>query len=461
MLALMDEELEKILRGARADPADGELLEQAIGRLRRAEERVPADLLDRVVHPPRSFKSQRSFKVVCELPDGTYQELGETPGELAIPAHRHWWVTPQPVKLTKPLVAELVEAEVPGLTFGRSRSVTKLIDKLAALPHLSFLSFESTKTDDETLAALPAFPRLAQLSLSGTKITSLQELPAKTPELVRLNLDNARKAKDLAALADLPNLRRLAASRGPLGLKVLKGLPVLPELTHLGLYGCPFTGKMVEAARRCFPGLVELSVDTKTVLEGPILEEVAGFEGLLALSLRSNELLQPPGVDLTPLLKLSRLRYLSLGWDTLLDSSQLLELTQLTHFVSTDADDVLCEQLARLPRLRRVTLSGRTGLTAAGFASLAQSPTLEQIDLTGWAYTNDEGNYVPVSEEEFQRALEALQGSAVRTLRRNQSAYLLDPAEPLVVEVPQPRGIVVPPETPPAWRPCGPWAILP
>ena len=76
-------------RACEANPGDRDLLERAIASWRRAGLPIPGWLLQRQIHPPRTFNSVLRFHVYARLPGGEVRRIGRTPHgpELEIPEH--------------------------------------------------------------------------------------------------------------------------------------------------------------------------------------------------------------------------------------------------------------------------------------------------------------------------------------------------------------------------------------
>src|SRR5688500_16164192 len=134
-----------------ANPGDQDALQRAISARRRAGMPVPAWMLEKQVHGPRTFESEHELHLFALLPDGRTRGLGQTPceGGVAVPEHRALWV--QPATPTDESLADLAAD----------------VDLARALPGLAL----GPDVSDAGLTHLASFGALARLDLAGcTKV---------------------------------------------------------------------------------------------------------------------------------------------------------------------------------------------------------------------------------------------------------------------------------------------------
>lgn len=379
----MDRSLQDLLRQARSEPSSDEGWLRCAAAFRRAGEPLPADVIDAQRLPPGTLPLERTYHSYGYESLNGFHHTPKWKKAPRVPLpHRVWWVRPK--ALGEAELAELSAHQVPGLSFHRDRKVGEKVAALERLPHLSYLSLASSGADDDVIAALPNLPWLTELDLSGCKVTGegLSRLSERTPNLVRLSLDNTKKINDQGFLEDFPHLRRLSACNARWGLKVLKTVPKLESLTHLALYGCPFTPKMVRLLAERAPSLQELAIPAreKDGFTDAFLSELPGLTQLRTLSLIE---IGVKASTLEPLTKLPHLRHLDyFSFGDLQDSSALAELDlHSLRLGYGDAQSVAAA--AKIPDLRWLFVHGRPEGLEHEVEAFTRFPSLEFLCLGG------------------------------------------------------------------------------
>src|SRR5579862_7505115 len=96
---------------------DQAALERAIRDVERRGLPIPGRLIDGLRSPALVFESEQPFIVTALLRDGSYAQLGATPGTVAIPEHRAWWVKPPLARGLPTALDEIARKRLPGLSF--------------------------------------------------------------------------------------------------------------------------------------------------------------------------------------------------------------------------------------------------------------------------------------------------------------------------------------------------------
>ncbi len=238
------------------------------------------------------------------------------------------------------VLPELRRLEVPGLDIG----LTELAGHLHpdARPRLEVLDVSANPLHDEGIAALGDLPRLRRLLLE-TRGVGLSDAALVTiarqrglRELV-LAGNGALTGARLDRLAELTELTRLDLSRTGVGDGSLARF-AHPGLRELHLSATPIAGAGLTALAAC-PNLERVAL-----ADGERLGAAAWPAIAAAKSIRRLDLDRCPGVD-----------------------------------------DAALRELAALPELRRLHLAGCEAITGAGIAALAAAPKLAVLDLTSCA----------------------------------------------------------------------------
>lgn len=334
-----------------------------------------------MVWPARSLESQQVLRIRLEDVAGALHLVGETPGRLELAEHRQWSVALVAKALDAAIWDELARLEVPGVHHAAAGKATPgIVARAAELPTLRRLSLSGGVRDD-ALASLGPRPLLYDVHVDSLKLTTAGLESLEAPGLVRLTLRRCSKVRDLSRLSEM-QLRRLSLREARVSQKLIKSLPVLPGLTHLDLCRNKITAKMLRLLAERLPNLRELIVEPKQGEGDPLLEGLAGFTQLEALTVLGPR--RAEAADLTPLTALTKLRSLDLDAQDMGDLSALPSLTGLQRLVVHRPDDRSLGAVATAEQLRELALIyPEPGTTASGLAAVAQLARLERLDLRG------------------------------------------------------------------------------
>lgn len=240
--------------------------------------------------------------------------------------------------------------------FQHARAFTSAgLASLASLPHLGFLGVPGDRCDDEAMRAIAALPNLRMLMAQGTIATDAGfEALSGSPTLEYLwgrECPNLR-GRGFAALAALPSLRGLGVSCRYVDDGALSALPRCPSLRQLMPMDVPDAGfRHVGACERldhlwCMY-CRNTGDEATTHIAGLTLTSY--YAGKTKITDRSLEIL---------------------GRMTTLEKVEFWETAGIT-------DDGMAA-LARLPRLRALSISGVPRVTRAGLSLFSPSVRIDQ-----------------------------------------------------------------------------------
>lgn len=350
---MSDQQLQMALRAWESNPGDAHLASAARVAFRRAGQRLPPELLDRDVLPPREFKVPWAFEATALVPDP--DEAGGRSGSLChwtgarrfvvgrkaveLPAARFWWVRPKAL----------------------GKQLPKVLDDLRE-HGASGLSVAKSRVDDAALVGLEALDSLRALVLVSCPGITTGVFGSLPPSLRYLDLLQCKWVKDRGwdGLARLLELTHLRTSGHMQGSTLPRICAAAPSLTHLDVRGLKVRNKDLEALRQC--------------------------ESLVDLGLASTGLSK---AGIGQLRALPKLRRLNLASCIRMTPSAVVDLAkacpQLTHLDLTwiELNDAALEALSRLEGLRHVVLEMARGVTLQGLEALATAPSMRRIDLGG------------------------------------------------------------------------------
>jgi hypothetical protein len=208
-----DDDLREAERAWLADEADQAALARYIAALRRAGRPVTHDLLERQVHPPRTFDAPVALEVSVTLPDGRVRRLGRTPSRdgrgLELPEHRALSLG----------VADLCDldsvartiAPLDGVHLALDLDDAARLDPLVAAPQESLWLGCAGRLTPALSSAVAAMPRLAQLWVNAEDLVGAPDVePLRRASCLSwLHLDAATSPGLLEALGRLPSLQEL------------------------------------------------------------------------------------------------------------------------------------------------------------------------------------------------------------------------------------------------------------
>ncbi len=316
------------------------------------------------------------------------------------------------------VVSELRDAENIGLD-AHGQMTDALLEQLTEMPHLTVLRLGGSQgVTDDGLRWLASFPLLQRLDLSSTSITDrgLQVL-RELPNLRRLSLSWTRVTDEGAshlaslsrlehvdlggtrcgdgaihALANKPHLRHFSsgANTTDRGLRALHEFPQFaswqggtdtytddgPEPNRLSLRGALTDGGM--ASLQGLHGLYALDIDDSALpLTGRAIAALLDLEHLASLSFDAKDDAMPH------IARLPRLRFLTIqdtpasdrGWQAL-GASQSIERIWGRRCYGLETDGFLA--LSRMPSLENLSVSCRN-VEDRGIAALPSFPALRQL----------------------------------------------------------------------------------
>jgi len=367
----------------RVDPADQGSLRRAIAARRRTGLPVPAGMLDRQVHPPRTFETDLPCRVWTLPPTGQGREVPQSAalngGVWEVPEHRVWYVLPNGYPDVRTIVRQLRDQGIQGLAL--------------TAPH-----YVVTDRDVERLTELATITHLDLGDCHQLTDAGLERLVAGLPGLVELKLRRCERitGRGLAHLTRLPALARLRLAGGQrLDDDAVRPLGALP-LVALNLAECR---ELTDAGLRHLASLEELvalSLQQCNRITDGGLRHLRPLRRLSTLNLSWCQRIPDDGLE--HLGSLGRLRILELhGCNRLTDRGlkhlpRLAGLTKLTLGPSVRGiTDAGLASLARLRRLRHLNLSWCEEITDEGLGHLEALPALAHLDLMGCSALTDAG----------------------------------------------------------------------
>jgi hypothetical protein len=283
----------------------------------------------------KGFRSPLAFRVFA-LEDGktTAQEIGRTPGTVAVEAYARWWVRPSGVRvLSKPSAFQ----GLPGLWLRGLTVRDPHLERVGKLQSLRWLALRGCELiTDAGLTALRGLDALEALELwgcRGVRGSGFKNLPLGLREL---DLNSTQLSPSgVRDLARFEGLRRLDLSR------------------------CTLSPDELGAALAGMPALEELDLTESKRVGDACLTGLAGSTRLQRLSLK--HLRQVTDRGLGSLAGLSELRHLNL-WGCRIKGqglSCLQGLPQLEELVLAETPlefEAIKQTLPKLTQLRRLDL---------------------------------------------------------------------------------------------------------
>lgn len=354
---------------------------------------------------------------------------------------------PQPMSLpsrssTLPRVA--AAAVVAALLVGSVAVVGWLSPAVAVAPQ------RAPHTDDRSAA------RYAGTFADAATVDDVRQLAARGG-VEALRLRGADPALLAAVVARLPRVRHLdVVAAGAPDRRADRAFPdrgfallaILRELRSLRI-----TGLRVDAAGvdrlGSLPRLQRLELH-EAVADGATLRALARLRGLAALVCTGPVAAEP--ADYAALAALSQLRELDLSvrwgsWFRALERATPPAADLLRRRAAVVDGEVLAA-LATLPRLRRLALALRPGVTDPALGRLAAAPELVDLTLTGCAAVSDAGlatlppelrRLAAAACPEVGRDLPVERWQQLRTLVLSSNANLDDAQVARIVELPELR----------------------
>ena len=327
-------------------------------------------------------------------PDDAWDEIGATPGEIAVPAELEVRVVSRVDDAELVRLAQDIAAfgEIQRLDLSYAAISGATLNALDAMTGLLHLDLSRTQADDEALAFVAHQAQLMELDVWGCdRITDagLVHLEA-LQRLERLELGQCPGVTDagLPALVALPRLSTLgvAGTRvGDGGLAAIRQMRTLKrlDLAHTSVIG-PGLGSVAMLA-----DLWSLSLFGCVHLRSDALAGLRPLRALSALNLGRCGLLSDQAmVYLRPLRALSELRLEGVA----ITDGGVLYLTDLHGLALLDLSwtrvaDAGVARLGALRGLRTLMLAG-TGLTDTGLASLTTLRGLADLDVSNTHVTD-------------------------------------------------------------------------
>lgn len=330
-----------------------------------------AEALDRHVMlpaPPPFFSTSRAEVFIHSQDDSSFewQLWGETPWMVELPPNHDIGIRPRRMNY----------------------SDFKLwVNSLEMPERVRYLDLSNMSLEDPSLEHLRIFKELETLDLSRTDISGeglayLENLPIARIKLCDCKMLSDKGISQIAKLKDLRdlNLERCTAITAQ-GLQALKHLP---RLNTLNLKGCT---ALQEDAFEVLAALLHLkSLDlSETHFTGMgFLHFRTGYK-LKILKLQNCAHLNDEGV--AHLLRLNSLEGLHLG-NTAISDQALNYITWLPRLRQLDLGECIrmtgqgLQNLCRLSQLSKLSLKRCTALQENAFATLAQLPQLNHLDLS-------------------------------------------------------------------------------
>ncbi|WP_442481720.1 redoxin domain-containing protein [Aeoliella sp. SH292] len=350
---------------------------------------------------------------------GGWQELGPAAGSVTIPdghsvrlelnqaaGNQLQWIGDVPSDLIDAIVAYGVPigdegfaqlSQLKGLRY-LSVSNAKLTSGIAAnLPRLNRLQYlglgSNDELGDEVMKAVAELPELQTIGINHTAVTDAGlELLARSTSLQAVYAGRTQISDSgLAAITQLPQLRALdfyayaPELRGddPNPSITDRGLAHLqrcPHLEHLNVSGSSITDDGLGRVAADCPQLRRLSLDD-TGLTSKGLHHLRAFTELEYLRCYGTIIDDEVAEHLQ---SLSKLREIT--GDLELSNAGVNALTKLASLqklsISGNCDDSCMASIAAMPSLEELSIQ-HTRVTDEGFAQMAKSATLQQIQITG------------------------------------------------------------------------------
>jgi Leucine-rich repeat (LRR) protein len=242
---------------------------------------------------------------------------------------------------------------------------TETIQQLTLLKNLHHLSLNGTDIADFDLKSLSQLTQLRTLELGASKRSSSTDAPRKRIDGPDLNYKFT--GVGLKELANLSSLRRLSlAGQRELNDAGLKALGELHQIEVLNLAGAGFSDAGLEE-------VFKLKKLRHLDLSGRL-----GTQGLLAVGHQKRVNL----AGIQGLMRLTSLdiRDVDIGEDGLKEVAKVVQLENLSLSSTDGVSDETIGELAALPRLARLDVSGAIG--DAGLKSIAAIKSLQALNLS-------------------------------------------------------------------------------
>ncbi|QDU58562.1 redoxin domain-containing protein [Aeoliella mucimassa] len=271
---------------------------------------------------------------------------------------------------------------------------SKIADDMPRLQQLQFLWIGSNaEVGDAAMAAIAALPELEAIGTYRTAVSDEgYRILAQNQQLRAVYAGyTAITDTGLTSLAQLPNLRAISLSatnpefRGddPEPVITNSGLASLkncPDLEHLDINGSQVTDQGLRQLASDCPNLRRLSLDYSSLTS----------DGLQHLGLfKELEYLRCYGIDINDQVvehfgDLHKLR--NITGDLELSNAGVMRLASLPSLerlgISGKCDDACMPAVAAMPALKELSIQ-HTLITDEGFSQLANSTTLERVQITG------------------------------------------------------------------------------
>jgi hypothetical protein len=181
-------------------------------------------------------------------------------------------------------------------------------------------------------------------------------------------------------LSHFPQLEKLALNGAPVTDDQLKVLPSLARLRILEIQNCgSITDAGLEQITR-LAGLERLTLRGETHLTDAALARIGRLKNLESLSLGFDKPVSDAVLEKLPGLK--RLRTLSISLDPAGGANHLGDIASLEELICAGLSDENLAGVARLTKLKLLSLSTGPQVSAAGLKNLEKLPNLETLTFT-------------------------------------------------------------------------------